>query len=342
MSRNVSEEPLVSIIISNFYQLECSPNSKFPYYLYASPIKGCIEAAQSQDYKHKEIILADKDVGQGAAYIRNEAIERAKGEIIYFNDADAIMADNHIISDLVKFFKETDSDVIVGGSIPNRKISPYFTYLLELEYEERENNMGENYISAGATTYMGIKKEVLEKTGGFPLGSSSIYTGDLYFDSSFADWDFCGILREKGYKIRHTNKFKVFHIYQTKMLNYFEKQTVQGWYRIAYVKRFKRIREGYTTYKMIAQPFFLATIPIWLTLGFIYSPNWFNVMYLVFLTVLFWHIDMVARFYRKTKDLGVFLLLPVTFIRSFCWGLGATKGILDFFILKRYLPKDNR
>lgn len=102
--------------------MECSSAGKFPYFKYGEPIDGCIEAAQNQDYENKEILLADKDERLGAGYIRNEAIKRANGEIVYFCDADAIMSDKHVISNLVKVFKETDIDVVVGGNIPQKKI----------------------------------------------------------------------------------------------------------------------------------------------------------------------------------------------------------------------------
>jgi len=228
------QNPKVSVIIPLFSQMECSPSKKFPSITYVKPIPGCVESVKKQDYKNVEIILASKKSEKGAGDIRNEAIKKATGDIIFFICSDAILVDEDEVSKLVKVFEETDADVIIGSSIANRKVAPLFTYLLNIEYEDRERNMGEGVVEAGATTYFAIKKSVLEDVGGFPLDSASFKKGNLYFESGFADWDFCGILKEKNYKIWHTNKVKVYHVYQTKFWSYFKKQTIQSWYRVAY------------------------------------------------------------------------------------------------------------
>jgi len=338
MGSNISETPFVSIIIPHFFQMECSSNSKFPFYSFEKPIEGCLESANAQDYPYKEVILADKDRGLGSADMRNVAIQRAKGELIFFCDADVIIADPHTISKLIQVFKETGADAIIGGSVPSREKSPYFIYLLQLEYEERENNMGEGEVDAGATTYMGVKRGILDKIGGLPIESPSIHN-NIYFDTAFLDWDFCGLLKEKGYRIWHTNKFKVIHILQTKMGSYFIKQAHSAWFRMGYIKRFKKITEGYTKYKMIMPMFFLATLPLWIILGIIVHPLWFNALCVVFGLTFFWNIDSVLRFYKKTKDRGVFLLLPISFLRFIAWEIGGIKGFIDFYLLRRFLPK---
>lgn len=324
--------PIVSIIIPFFTQMECSPSGKFPYFTFGKPIKGCIESMESQDYENKEIIFADKDDPAGPGAIRNEASNRAHGEIIFFICCDAIMVDREGISNLVKVFKETDADIVVGCSIPSKSSAHLFTYLLGLEYAEREKNMGEGYVDAGVILYFGIKREVLEEVGGFPLKGASIDTGNLYFDSGFADWDFCGMLKEKGYKIWHTNRVRVYHIYQTDFLSYFKKQFRQAWYRVAYLKRFKKIKEGYTTYRMVGQPILIFLMPIWTLAGLIVSSLWFNLIYISLLLIFFWNTGFALRAYWNTKDLNVFFLLPISFVRSFAWTLGVIKGFFDFYL----------
>lgn len=331
------ELPRVSVIINHFTQMECSPSAKFPYFSYSPPIRGCVESVEAQDYKNKEILLADREDGNGAGAIRNEAIGRATGEILFFICGDAIMASNQCLSKLVSVFKKTNADVVVGSSLPTRQLAPLFIYLLELEYTRREKDMGEGYVDAGATTYLAIKRDVLNEVGGFPTKSACLDSGNRYFDSGFADWDFCGELREKDHRIWHTLEVQFYHIYQTDFFSYFKKQFLQAWYRVAYLRRFKRVREGYTTLRMTVQPALWGALPVWFLLGWVFSPAWYKVAYLNIALIFLWDTGSVLNFYRETKDLKVFLLLPVSFFRSLMWALGILVGTYDFYIKPSFM-----
>ncbi len=324
--------PRVSIIIPHFTQMECASATEFPYFSYTPPIRGCVESVEAQDYENKEMLFADKKDDRGAGAIRNEAVSRATGEIIFFICSDSIMAGNQCISNLVEVFRKTGADVVVGSSVPAREISPLFIYLLQLEYAERERNMGEGYVDAGATTYFAIKREVLDSVGGFPIKGACLDSGNLHFDSGFADWDFCGELREKGYRIWHTLEVQLYHVYQTDLFSYFKKQFLQAWYRVAYLRRFKRVREGYTTYRMTIQPALWGILPVLFLLGWKFSPVWYKAAYGCLLVIFFWDIDSVLKFFRETRDVRVFLLLPISFLRSLMWALGIIAGAYDFYV----------
>jgi len=330
--KKIKKNPKVSVIIPLFSQMECSPSEKFPYFTYVKPIGGCIESVKMQDYKNMEILLADKKSKKGAGDIRNEAIKRAKGEIIFFICSDAILVDKDEVSKLVKVFDKTNADVVIGSSIASKDVAPLFTYLLNIEYEDRERNMGERVVDAGATTYFAIKKRVLDDVGGFPIDSTSFKVGNLLFESGFADWDFCGMLKERGYKIWHTNKVRVYHVYQTKFLSYFKKQFIQAWYRVAYLKRFRRVREGYATAKMGIQPLLFLLLPIWLLLGLVSSAIFLNLIYINLLVIFFWDIDVVLKYTKKKKDIRPLLIFPISFLRSFMWLAGIVKGAIYFLI----------
>jgi GT2 family glycosyltransferase len=327
------KNPKVTVIIPLFSQMECSPSEKFPFFTYFKPIKGCIESVKMQDYKNIELIFADKKDSKGTGPIRNAAVKKAKGEILFFLCPDAVLAHKDAISNLVKIFEKTKADVVVGGSVANKKLAPLFTYLLDLEYEDRERDIGNKLVDAGATTYFGIKKKSLEEFGGFPTKSASLDTGNLYFDSGFADWDFCGALKEKGYNIWHTTKVLVHHIYQTNAQSYFKKQFIQAWYRLAYLRRFSKVKEGYTTSKIAFQPAFFLFLPLFFILNIFYSSYvWLYLSFIALLIMFFWEIGLVIRFFKKTRDLVVFLILPVSFIRNVFWFFGILKGFWDFYI----------
>jgi hypothetical protein len=84
------------------------------------------------------------------------------------------------------------------------------------------------------------------------------------------------------------------------------------------------------------QPMLTAALPIWIILGALVSPMWFNALYVNLAVAFFWDIDVVLRYLRRSKDLRAFLVLPISFSRSISWLLGIAKGMIDFFVLKKF------
>jgi glycosyltransferase involved in cell wall biosynthesis len=233
--KKLTKKPKVSIIIPFFRHMECAKSPKFPYFEYAKPIKGCIESVRNQTYKNKEIIFADTRSSRGSGVVRNRAIEKTKGDIIFFVCPDAILVGRNVISDLVKIFEKNGTDIIVGSAKASKKMR-LFIYLLNLEYEKRTCDMGEKFTNIGATTYLAVKKDILKKIDGIPINSPVVKTDNPFFNSGFLDWDLAILF--KNYKYFHTNKLKVHHHYQTDFWSYFKKQFWQGWYRIGFGKKF--------------------------------------------------------------------------------------------------------
>jgi glycosyltransferase involved in cell wall biosynthesis len=110
-------------------------------------LKECLESLESQDYEEIEIIVVDdasedgsarflqdfragtkmemivvrNQINLGVAGSRNVGIEKARGGIIAFTDADCI-ADRRWISELLKGYDRKDVRA-VGGSIADKRIT---------------------------------------------------------------------------------------------------------------------------------------------------------------------------------------------------------------------------
>lgn len=314
----------ISVIINGFTQMECSVAKSFPYFEYTKPMNGCIESIEAQTYNNKEIIIADKMDMRGAGFIRNHAIKKATGDILLFMDADVILHDDKTFEKILNEFKRTGADVLIGTPdiLDDGKL---FIRLLSYEYKERIDDMLDGPVDAGATTFMALKRDVVENVP-IPTESPIVKTKNKLFNSAFTDWDYCGLIKEAGYEIWHTGELRFLHYYQTDFVSYFKKQFWQGWYRFGFIKRFKIVKESYVSNKIMYQPIFFALLPFSLIfLGI-------SAFILNFLVVFFWFTPSVIKFYKVKKDIFVVLLLPISFLRNISWLLGGMKGVYDYYV----------
>jgi len=319
-------KPKISVIINGFTQMECSASKSFPFFEYTTPIDGCIGSVQKQTYENKEIRIANGRDERGAGAIRNDAISGATGDILLFLDADVVLHDKNTLEKIVEEFDRTKADVLIGTPqiIADGKL---FINLLSYEYKERIDDMMDGPVDAGATTFMALKREVVDNVP-VPIESPIVKTPNPLFNSGFTDWDYCGLIREAGYEIWHTSDLKFLHYYQTDFLSYFKKQFWQGWYRFGFIKRFNIVKESYVSNKIMYQPILFALLP--------FSLIFFGItaFLLNLLVVFFWFTPSVIRFYKIRKDISVILLLPISFMRNMFWLLGGMKGVYDYYVKK--------
>lgn len=267
-----------------------------PYF--EPPIKGCIESIKNQTYKDIELISgSEKDFGlerKGAGWMRNFLAKKAKGEILFFMDADAILLPT-TIEKLVKCFKTTGADAVSCLPVtPPRKKTNLLNYLLGLEYEERISSIEDGFVDVAATTGFGIKKKVFEDIGGF-VTEFKRGVGE--------DWILSQELIKRGYKIWHSNKVKLYHYLAENLKKYLIKQAYHSGYRVIHFRRFKKLSDKYSSF--LPSSIFLFNLPI------------------------------VVKNFQKTKDLSVFLLMPLSFIRTIVWVFSALFVSLNIFKISK-------
>jgi len=176
------DNPLVSIIV--------------PAYNEEKVIGNCVTSILASDYPHREVILVDdgsKDgtlqamrqfetepgvtvIGKangGKASALNAGLARAKGEILFFVDADGIFAPN-TISEMLKGFESEKIGAVCGNDSPVN-LDRFLTRLANLQ-----THVGTGFVRRALATINclpivsgnigAFRRSVLEKTGPFLEG----------------------------------------------------------------------------------------------------------------------------------------------------------------------------
>ena len=267
-----------------------------PYY--EQPVKGCVESIKQQTYKDVELIkISEKELGvterKGAGFMRNEGAKRATGDVLFFLDADAVLLPD-TISEAVQIIEGTKADAVSSLPLaPNKTETNLLNYLIGLEYEERIRAMGEGWADVAATTGFAIRRDVFDEVKGFvtefPRGVGE-------------DWVLSARLVEGGYKIWHSNKVKLYHFVAQTLKKYLIKQAWHAGYRVIHYKRYRKVKDSYTTF--LPSTIFLCNIPL------------------------------TMRLLKQKNDLALLLLPPLSIARSIVWITAAILVWLGIFRLQ--------
>ena len=284
-------KPLVSVIV--------------PFRSNVDQVGECVDSLKKQRYKNIEIVLVsdkvkwkDKDKRirtvhdpkfRGVGEKRNAGVKRARGDIYFFLDSDCTVK-NNTITMLVKLFNEIETDAISGKPLAPKK-GNLLGIASGLEYEDRYNRMGENFVGIAATTCFAVKKEPFKAIGGFKDYSLGEATGE--------DWDFSKKFAVAGFKIFHTNKVEVYHNHKSDSIKkWFGRQVEHSGYRVTHRRRYGEVFEQYFSVPMFIDTTLLFAIPI------------------------------ALRMYKKSKRPEVLALPVFAFLRNIAWLIGVTKELV--------------
>ena len=267
-------------------------------------VEVCIKSLKRQTYKNIEIILVsdkirwedpDKRIAavkspkfRGVGEKRNAGVRRANGDIFFFLDSDCTVKSD-AIQTIVKIFNTMETDAISG-----KTLAPKHGNLLGiatgLEYEDRFNRMGENYVDIAATTCLSVRKEAFKAIGGFKDYSLGEATGE--------DWDFSKKFTRSGFKIFHTNKVQVYHNHRSDSIKkWFSRRIEHSGYRVTHKRRHGQVFEEYFSIRMFIATTLLLCIPI------------------------------AMRMYKRSKRGEVFALPHFAMLRNIAWLIGVTKEL---------------
>lgn len=157
----------------------------------ATSIKNCLDSVASQDYNDLEYLIIDgkstddtlnivKEYQQKYPYIKlisekdygiydalNKGIQFASGDVIGFVHSDDLLANNHILSDLVKQLKTGQLDGVYGDLQYVDKVDLNKVIRLWKSCAFKPSLLKQGWMPAHPTLF--LKKEVYEKHGLFDL-----------------------------------------------------------------------------------------------------------------------------------------------------------------------------
>lgn len=251
--------------------MEDSVSVIIPNYNGSATIETCLRAVFSSDYPWYEVIVADDcstdnsaeiiasfpcklvklDRRCGAAGARNAAAHESRNDILFFTDADCVVAPD-TLSRAVRSFRERGAAVI-GGTYTRIPYDDTFFSTFQsvfVNYSETKNPVPD-YV---ATHAMVISRELFLKSGGFPEDFLPI----------LEDVEFSHRLRRSGVALAMDPRILVRHIFNftlaRSLRNGFRKSTFWTEYSLANRDAFADSGTASRELKLNVVSFFLSVL----------------------------------------------------------------------------------
>jgi glycosyltransferase involved in cell wall biosynthesis len=199
-------------------------------------IDQCLESLKSQSRKPDEIIVLKDEHKRGAAYVRNRAIEKAKGSLIAFTDDDCILPKNWLES-LLTILVEYKADA-VGGTMT--ELDPFLNEMrLRRNFPENVQVDVEGWV--GDTANVMYTKAILDHC----RAKDGIVFNEFYQRSS--DIDLAWRVAYHGGKIIYS-PIKVSHLKTVSWKTFLSYQFKRGM-GLANLSRSNQFRKGLSTHQ---------------------------------------------------------------------------------------------
>jgi glycosyltransferase involved in cell wall biosynthesis len=249
-----------------------------PVFNGGSKIQKCVSALQNQKtQKRYEIIVVDdgstdgsleciegngckiyRQPNQGPAAARNLGVEKARGKIILFTDADCEPLEDWLET-MVRPLEDDSISGVKGAYLTQQKsIVPRF---VQLEYESKYDKMKKDrYIDFIDTYSAGFVKEDFLRAGQYDTRFTTASVEDQEF--SFRMWD-------QGYRMVFHPEAKVFHTHSGTLGNYLKKKFRIGYWKALVLRRHpkKITRDSHTPQglkiEMVLSMLFLVSLTLW-------------------------------------------------------------------------------
>jgi glycosyltransferase involved in cell wall biosynthesis len=246
-----------------------------PVFNGGSKIEGCVDALKRQKTERTfEIIIVDdgstdrgverisgegitvyNQANQGPAAARNLGVEKARGRIVLFTDADCEPVEDWI-EQMVWFLRDPCISGVKGSYLTRQKgVIPRF---VQLEYESKYKRMqGDPYIDFVDTYSAGFIKKDFLSVGRYDTRFSTASVEDQEF--SFRMW-------EMGCRMVFNPEAKVYHTHSSSLWNYARKKFRIGYWKALVLKKHpqKILRDSHTPqslkFEMVFATMFLISL----------------------------------------------------------------------------------
>jgi len=178
-----------------------------------------------------------KQANQGPAAARNLGVEKSRGKIVLFTDADCAPLKNWI-EEMVRPLMDSQISGVKGCYLTRqKKIVPRF---VQLEYEAKYERMKrDRYIDFIDTYSAGFVKKDILTVGEYDTNFSTPSVEDQEF--SFRMW-------EKGYRMVFNPNARVYHTHPDSIITYMKKKFRIGFWKAFVLKKHpkKILRDSHT------------------------------------------------------------------------------------------------
>jgi len=207
MAGNNDNSPLVSVVI--------------PVYNADYSIEQCLDNLFSSDYNNVEVLVVDdcssddtvklasrydcriirQASNQGAAAARNRGSREARGEILFFLDADVFIEPGTIGVLVEDLNGSSPVSAVIGVYAREQAVKGFYSQYQNL-FTIFNHEKSKGYITWFWTAMGAVKREAFEATGGF---------NEKYSGASAEDVELGYTLVRNGYRILYDNRIKGIH-----------------------------------------------------------------------------------------------------------------------------------
>lgn len=306
-------EEVEELLESLLYQKDIEPSIYEVIIIEDGSTIPCNEVCDLYRWKGLDVKYFFKE-NEGRSIARNYGIEKARGEWLVFFDSDCVIPEDYI-SKLEKDIQLKDLDCYGGPDAAHpsftdtqKAINFAMTSLLTTGGIRGRKTSLEKFIPR--TFNMGIRKEVVDKAGGF----REMYSEDI---------DMSMRIRHAGYRIGLLPDQKVYHKRRVDFKKFFKQVNVFGKSRIT----LHFLYPGSLKIVHVLPAIFVIGTIICILLGCLLSP-WWLIPVVAFSIVLF---------ICALTDTGSFkialLAVPASFIQLFGYGTGFINAFFNKIIL---------
>ncbi len=310
-----------------------------PAYNAENTIQACVDAVllQKGDFEFLEVVVVDDgstdataqkiktfnrvsyifQVNAGPAAARNRGVSIARGDFLFFTDADCVPEPDWL-QKMMCYFRDPGVTV-VAGSYGIQNPESLLARCIHQEIRFRHRHLMGDWIEVFGSYNVGFRRPVFERVSGFD---------EAYRTASGEDNDLSYRLRKAGYSIRFAKDALVAHRHPVSVKRYLVEQFRHGYWRTKMYKAHpdRLVGDGYTFWKDIMELALVAASivlfllmalglcgwraifllwAIWF-LGEVFFAAWFAVG--GFFAVLFYGVVMVLRSWARSMGfLGGFL-----------------------------------
>jgi glycosyltransferase involved in cell wall biosynthesis len=257
-------------------------------------------------------------VHAGPASARNLGVQRARGEIVLFTDADCEPTPNWIERMVAPF---RDGQVVGVKGVYRTCQQEIVARFVQLEYEDKYDRMArEKQIDFVDTYAAGYRRDVFVANGGFD---------PVFTQASVEDQEFSFRLARQGYKMVFAPEAVVYHWGHARNLwAYCRKKLGIGYWKVAVHKRHpgKLLRDSHTPQVLKVQILLIGLAGLFFFGGFLWPPLRWG---LAFSGLLFLLTTLPFAFKAWGKDPLVAIISPgLLIVRALALGMGFAAGLL--------------